>query len=273
MVNLFDGKLYLEKKKEELALKVHELRKNGLDPHLASVYLLTDPGSSLYTKLKQKTAQDCGITFSSYNISKKDPDKFIEIIRVLNTDPDIQGILVQKPSGKHDFEIVDWEKIVSAIDPKKDIDGLTPENLGLLSIGTPRFIPATAKAVLEILKFWDLEIKGKHIVIIGASEILGRPLSMLLTDRGATVSILHSRTDDISRYTKEADILISATGVPELISSDMVKKDSAVIDVGAPHGDVRTEEVKEIVKYLSPVPGGIGPVTIASLLDNLVTAI
>lgn len=273
MAEIFNGKIYLDNKKRELEVKISQLIAEGKHPSLASIYLSEDPGSALYTKLKQRAAEAVGIRFLSYRVEDKDVKRFVSIITNLNEDDTIDGILLQKPSGKHDFDINEWSEIIQNLDPVKDVDGLTPENLGLLSIGTPRFIPATARAVLTILKSWNYKLQGKHAVIIGASEILGRPLSMLLTDSGATVSILHSKTKDLQKYSCDADLLVSATGVTGLIGAEMVKQGSAVIDVGAPKGDVLTDEVLNKTAYLSPVPGGIGPVTIACLLENLVEKI
>ncbi|MBU2036479.1 bifunctional 5,10-methylenetetrahydrofolate dehydrogenase/5,10-methenyltetrahydrofolate cyclohydrolase, partial [Patescibacteria group bacterium] len=242
-------------------------------PCLASVYLSADPGSVLYTRLKGQAAKEVGIKFLSFKINSNNVSEIISIVERLNKDNSVHGILVQKPSGSNDFKNEEWAKIALSISPQKDFDCLSPENLGLLLIGNPRFIPATVLSVLKVLEFSKVNLNGKKIVIIGTSEILGKPLSHILTDKGATVSLLHKKTSDISNYSKEADILISATGEPGIIGKDLVKENSIIIDVGAPNGDVKTEEVLGKVSFLSPVPGGVGPMTIQSLLENLINSL
>jgi len=273
MTTIFDGKTFALKEKEELKRKVVGLSEKGIKPCLASVYLSSDPGSVLYTRLKGQAAEEIGIKFLSFEIKSNNVSEIVSIVERLNKDNAVQGILVQKPSGLNDFDSVDWAKITLSISPQKDIDCLTPENLGLLLIGNPRFVPATVLAVLKVLKFSKVELHNKNVALIGASEILGKPLSHILTDLGATVSLLHKKTGDISKYTKEADILISATGNPGIIGKELVKNDSIVIDVGAPNGDVRTQEMLEKVSFLSPVPGGVGPMTINCLLENLINSL
>lgn len=273
MTVIFDGKEFAEKEKESLKRKVKTLSEKGITPCLASVYLKKDAGSVLYTRLKGKAAAEIGIKFLSYEVNGDSINEIVSIVEKLNQDKKVHGILVQKPSGAKNFSSVDWAKITLSISPKKDIDCLTPENLGLLLIGNPRFIPATVLAVLKVLNFSKTKLGGKKVVIIGASEILGKPLSHILTDKGATVSLLHKATGDISKYTKEADILISATGNPAIIGKDLVNDKSIVIDVGAPSGDVITSEINNKVAFLSPVPGGVGPITISCLLENLIESL
>lgn len=273
MTVIFDGKTFAKKEKEDLKKKVNNLSKKGVMPCLASVFLASDPGSVLYTKLKGQAAEEIGIKFLSYEIGSNNVSEIVSIVKKLNKDNNVQGILVQKPSGKNDFSSSDWATITLSISAQKDIDCLTPENLGLLLIGNPKFIPATVLAVLKVLEFSKVDLHNKNVVIIGASEILGKPLSHILTDMGATVSLLHKKSGDISKYTKEADILISATGEPEIIGKDLVKDNSIIVDVGAPNGDVRTQEVLGKVSFLSPVPGGVGPMTINCLLENLINSL
>lgn len=273
MTVIFDGKTFAKEEKDDLKKKVEGLSQTGIKPCLATVFLASDPGSVLYTRLKGQAAEEIGIKFLSYEIKSNNVSEIISIVERLNKDDNVQGILVQKPSGLNDFDSVEWAKITLSISPRKDIDCLTPENLGLLLIGNPRFAPATVLAVLKVLTFFKVELPNKNVVLIGASEILGKPLSHILTDMGATVSLLHKKTSDISKYTKEADILISATGNPGIIGRDLVKNDSIVIDVGAPNGDVRTQEMLGKVTFLSPVPGGVGPMTINCLLENLVNSL
>ena len=273
MTVIFDGKTFVKEKKVDLVKKVKYLSKKGIKPCLASVYLASDPGSVLYTRLKGQAAKEVGIKFLSFKINSNNVSEIIPIVERLSKDSSVHGILVQKPSGSNDFKNKEWAKIALSISPQKDVDCLSPENLGLLLIGNPRFIPATVLSVLKVLEFSRVNLNGKKIVIIGTSEILGKPLSHILTDRGATVSLLHKKTADISYYSKEADILISATGNPEIIGKDLVRENSIIIDVGAPNGDVKTKEVLGKVSFLSPVPGGVGPMTIQSLLENLINSL
>ena len=273
MTVIFDGKTFVKEKKADLVKKVKYLSGKGIKPCLATVYLSTDPGSVLYTRLKGEAAKEAGIKFLSFKIDSNNVSEIISIVERLNKDNSIQGILVQKPSGGNDFKNEEWAKIALSISPQKDVDCLSPENLGLLLIGAPKFIPATVLSVLKVLEFSKVDLNGKKIVIIGISEILGKPLSHILTDKGATVSLLHKATADISNYSKEADILISATGDPGIIGKDLVKENSVVIDVGAPNGDVKTEEISTKVSFLSPVPGGVGPMTIYCLLENLINSL
>ena len=273
MTVIFDGKLFAKDRKESLANKVKSLSEKGIVPCLASVYLSSDPGSVLYTRLKGQAAKEVGINFLSFEINSKNISEIDSIVEKLNKDDSVHGILVQKPSGSNDFTNSEWAEITLLIDPEKDVDCLSPENLGLLLIGSPRFIPATVLGVLKVLDFSKVNLNGKKVVIIGASEILGKPLSHILTDKGATVSLLHKKTGNLSNYSRNADIVISATGEPRIIGKDLVKEDSIVIDVGAPNGDVKTEEMKDRVSFLSPVPGGVGPMTIYCLLENLVNSL
>jgi len=273
MTVLFDGKMFAKEGRENLAKKVKYLSDKGIEPCLASVFLSSDPGSVLYTRLKGQAAKEIGIKFLSFEIKNKNVSEVVSIINKLNIDTNVHGILAQKPSGNNDFTNKEWAKIALSISPQKDIDCLSPENLGLLLIGNPRFIPATVLGVLKVLEYSKTNLSGKRIVLVGASEILGKPLSHILTDKGATVSLLHKATADISNYSKEADILISATGNPGIIGKDIIKENSIVIDVGAPNGDVKTEEVLEKVSFLSPVPGGVGPMTIFCLLESLVNSL
>ena len=268
----FDGKEHSKVKMIGLAARAEKLRQKGKMPVLASVFVASDKGSALYTKLKGKAAESIGIEFKSYKVNKKEVDDIISLVKHLNTDPEIDGILIQKPSGKEVFAKKDWVRIVSTLATKKDVDGLTPENLGLLSMGLPRFVPATVKATLEVLDSWEIGVEGKQVVIIGASEILGKPLSMILTSKGATVSLLNSKTKDISSFTHEAKIVISAAGVPDLIGPDHLSNGVVLIDVGAPKGDVRMDAYGK-ASHVSPVPGGVGPVTISCLLENLIVSL
>jgi len=273
MTVIFDGRTFVKSEKGLLRKKVESLKKKGVNPCLASIFLNTDPGSVLYTRLKSQAAEDLGIKFLSFEIDFKHTREILKLIDKVNKNDSIHGLLVQKPSGSNDFSVFDWARISLAISPSKDIDCLTPENLGLLMIGRPRFLPATVSAVLKVIKSTNVDLKGKKVVIIGASEILGKPLSHILTDQGSTVTLLHKLTEDLSTYTKKADILISATGQTGIVGKKLVKRGSIVIDVGAPKGDVMTKKVLSKVSFISPVPGGVGPMTVNCLLENLINSL
>jgi len=202
MTVIFDGKTFVKGKKADLVKKVKYLSEKGIKPCLASVYLSADPGSVLYTRLKGEAARKAGIKFLSFKINSNNVSEIISIVERLNKDNSVQGILVQKPSGSNDFKNEEWAKIALSISPQKDVDCLSPENLGLLLIGTPKFIPATVLSVLKVLEFSKVDLNGKKIVIIGTSEILGKPLSHILTDKGATVSLLHKAR---SRYSNKCN--------------------------------------------------------------------
>lgn len=269
---IFDGREYAKRKTQNVKLRVEILLKKGVKPTLATVYLPTDAGSALYTKIKGEAARGVGMNFVAREIQDpKDVDAIVSQVADLSSDSSVHGIIVQKPSGKNDYPRDVWLRIVLALSPRKDVDGLTPENLGMVMLGKPRFVPATVKAVLEALRWGKVEVAGKGVVIVGRSEILGKPLATLLTHQDATVSVVHSKTPDLASHTKRADVLVSATGVPGLIGARMVKEGAAVVDVGEPRGDVQ-KEVLQKVSFLSPVPGGIGPVTVSCLLENTVEA-
>lgn len=271
MAKIFDGREFSSRKKAELSVKVEDLKKRGITPCLASIFLVSDKGSSLYTKLKSQEADSIGVKFILEAVEEKDSETTVQLVKKLNEDPSVHGILVQKPSGENDYSEEDWFNIVSSINPKKDVDGLTPNSLGNLTLGRPTFIPATVKAVLSVIAESRTDLESRNVVILGASEILGKPLSMILTDRGATVSMLHSKSKDIQYYLDKADILISATGSPGIVNSEMVKSGSVVIDVGSPKGDILVDKnLLNKVSFLSAVPGGVGPVTVISLLENLI---
>ncbi|MDO8503490.1 MAG: bifunctional 5,10-methylenetetrahydrofolate dehydrogenase/5,10-methenyltetrahydrofolate cyclohydrolase [bacterium] len=273
MTIIFDGREFVRRKNEETRRRVEDLIKKGVKPTLVSIFSPSDAGSALYTKIKKDAAQALGIQFRAKEIEDAhDPDSIISEIEKINNDSKVHGILVQKPSGENDFSKEDWSRIISTLSPKKDVDGLTPENLGLIDLGTPRFFPATAAAVLAILEESKIVIRGSNVVIVGVSEILGKPLAAELTERRATVTTTHRGTRDLAGVIKRADILVSATGTPNLIKGDMVKSGVVVIDVGAPKGDVLFQEVKDIASFITPVPGGVGPVTVSCLLENTVLA-
>lgn len=283
MTVIFDGKKFAHHLENELREKADGLRKKGVVPKMVSILADNSPESSLYVSLKEKFAQRIGVGFEIHRFleaEENQTERVIEDIKKANNNPLIQGIMIQLPAPNS-------EKIISAIAPEKDIDCLTPENLGLVLEGRPRFLPATVKAVLEIIKRIDgfmsedeekKFLAGRDICIVGASIIVGKPLAIILSDFGGTVTLCRSTTRSLVEYTKRADILISATGSPELISGQMIKNGAAVIDVGISKllregkyrvvGDV-AKTAYEVASFLTPVPGGVGPVTVACLFENL----
>lgn len=263
---VFDGNVEAE---EVLQLVKQRMGKLGFVPKLVSFYKPDDMGSALYTRIKRRKAQDVGIEFEGVEIFRgKDVPS---LVKKASLDSGVCGILVQHPSGEFAFSEEDWRAMVDAISPKKDVDGLREDS---------PFVPATVKAVLVALRVAGFSFVGHRtalgfaklrVVVVGATGMVGRPLVKVLEDSGAKVIGLDVDTQDLGYQTKRADVLVSATGVPGLIKAGMVKPGAVVIDVGAPKGDV-SKNVKEVASFVTPVPGGIGPVTVACLLENVVEA-
>ena len=266
MVIIFDGRVFAESKKKLLRSKVDNLLKHGVTPALGSIYSDRDPGSVLYTRIKVKAAEEIGAKFFAVAVAEKEIAKIIKIVKSFNTDPKIYGLMVQHPSHKEDVISYNWVKIIGAINPKKDVDGLTEKS---------PYTSATVKAVLTILDYAEkvlkIDLKGKKFVVIGDRGMVGRPLITELVGMRYEVRGCNSETKNMGQVTQNADILISAAGKPGLIKKDMVKEDVVIIDVGSPRGDV-DPEVARRVKFITPVPGGVGPVTVVCLLENLVEA-
>tara|TARA_Y100000590_G_scaffold470189_1_gene662638 strand:- start:2479 stop:3372 length:894 start_codon:yes stop_codon:yes gene_type:complete len=284
---IISGKETAASIRENLNKRVMELRESEITPGLAVVLVGDDPASKAYVGMKDKAATEIGIYSRQITLSKDvNEDELLGVISGLNSDPDIHGILVQLPLPVH----IDESKILMAIDPDKDVDGFHPINVGLLATGDKDVLaPCTPQGVIEMLMRNGHDPAGKHVVIVGRSNIVGRPLASLLLRKvsggNATVTVAHSRTPDLGNVTQKADILVVAIGIPEFIKRDMVKPGAVVIDVGinrvedAKHergyrltGDVHFDEVKEVASAISPVPGGMGPMTIAMLLSNTVDA-
>lgn len=273
MNQLIDGKQIAEKIKSEIKNDVKILREK---PKLAVILAGKNPASKLYVSKKRDACQEAGIECKVHNLSEQVvQESIISLIEKLNEDKTVDGIMVQLPLPNG----IDETAVLEAISPEKDVDGLTTASLGKLAIGDETFAPATAKGVIELLERENVKIKGKHAVIIGRSNIVGKPLALMLLNRHATVTICHSHSRPIDKYTKEADILITAVGKPDLIKKDMVKREAVVIDVGIAKkkdgsvtGDVDFEKVKEKASKITPVPGGVGPMTIAMLMRNVVEA-
>ena len=278
---LIDGKKIAAEMKQEIAAKVAELKRNGgKAPHLAAVLVGHDGGSETYVAYKIKDCEEVG--FKSSLIRYEDDvteEELLAKVQELNEDSDLDGFIVQLPLPSHISE----QKVIEAISPAKDVDGFHPQNVGRMVIGLPSFVSATPFGIVELLNRYKIDMNGKNCVIIGRSNIVGRPLSVLLSQKAvnATVTVAHSRTKNLKELCSNADILIAAIGVPEFVKGDMVKQGAVVVDVGTTRiksevtrsgwklkGDVLFEEVAPKCSYITPVPGGVGPMTRVSLLHN-----
>lgn len=269
MTVILDGKKLSTRILDALTNKLSKL---DVKPHLTVILVGEDPASELYVGLKKKTAEKIGIKSTVITYPQNvDEETLISKITELNNNKEVDAILVQLPLPKHLNSI----NIIQAISPKKDADGINPENIGKISIGTePYAYPCTPKGILTLLDEYNIKLEGKHVVILGRSNIVGKPLAQMVLNRNATVTVCHSYTENTSDITKTADILISAVGKYKIIKKDMIKNNSVIIDVGTSKingktfGDVDFENIFESVSYITPVPGGIGPMTIASLMGN-----
>lgn len=285
MVQLLDGKTLAIQIKEEIANEVRQLTQSGKrPPHLAAILVGDDGASQTYVANKEKSSHEVGFTSSVYRYpSNTSEEKLIESIQFLNNDEDIDGFIVQLPLPKH----INEQHIINAISPDKDVDGFTPINIGRMVLGEPCFVPATPMGICTLLQRFNLETAGKHCVVVGRSNIVGTPVANLLSRKGidCTVTLCHSRTTNLKEITRQADILVVAIGKPEFITADMVKEGAVVIDVGIHRipdsskksgyrllGDVKHDEVDSLCSYVTPVPGGVGPLTIVSLLQNTLKA-
>ena len=273
MAELIDGKKISQDLKDEVKEKVAELKAKGIEVTLAVILVGNDPASTVYVGNKKKACEYTGINSRSFELPEETTqEELMKLIKDLNEDDSVNGILVQLPLPKH----LDEDKVIRAISPDKDVDGFHPMNLGSLVMGNNRIVACTPKGIMMILKETGVDLTGKTAVVVGRSVIVGKPISQLLLNANATVITCHSKTVDLKKYTKMADILVVAAGVPHLVTEDMVKKGSIVIDVGINRidgkivGDVDTENVKKVAKYITPVPGGVGITTVVSLLGNLI---
>ncbi|MGA7228221.1 MAG: bifunctional methylenetetrahydrofolate dehydrogenase/methenyltetrahydrofolate cyclohydrolase FolD [Acidimicrobiia bacterium] len=271
---IMDGRALAQEVKDEVAAAVSEL---DYRPGLATVLVGDDPASHTYVRGKRRDAEQVGIDSIHHELPSDVAQEALEsLVFELSSDPEVDGILVQLPLPTG----LDSEKVISLIDPAKDVDGLHPFNLGLLTLDRPGLRPCTPSGVLRLLRRYEVPISGSTVVIVGRSFLVGRPLSLMLAARGvdATVTMAHSRTTDLSSVTKEADILVAAAGVPGLITDQHVKRGAAVIDVGITRteeglaGDVDSDTVAEVAGWITPVPGGVGPMTRAMLLVNTLQA-
>ncbi len=276
MAVLIDGKKVSATLKEELREQVAKLKEEGVSIALAVIQVGEDKASSVYVGNKKKACAYIGIESLSYHLKETVTEKeLLDLIQTLNEDEAVNGILVQLPLPKH----INEDKVIKAIDPKKDVDGFHPQSVGALSIGQKGFVSCTPAGIIELLKRYEIEISGKECVVIGRSNIVGKPMALLLLRENGTVTVCHSRTKDLREVTKRADILIVAIGKPKFIDDSYVKDGAVVIDVGIHRnennklcGDVDFDSVKEKASYITPVPGGVGPMTIAMLMNNCVQA-
>lgn len=268
-MQILDGKTLSKEIQEEIRLEVEKLDKK---PHLAVVLVGEDSASKIYVNTKNRTCERLGFKSTVINFPETVSEEDLKLkIRELNNDEDVNAILIQLPLPAH----IDTNNCIKEISPIKDVDGFTPENLGAIIRGQEPFAyPCTPYGIITILKKYNIQIAGKHAVIVGRSNIVGKPVSLMLLKENATVTMCHSKTENLAEITKTADILISATG-KRVITKDMVKKGATVIDVGIIRnaegkleGDVDFENVKDVAEYITPVPGGVGPMTIASLMKN-----
>lgn len=284
-MTIIDGKETARQIRQEIAAEVEAMVAAGQRrPHLAAVLVGHDGGSETYVANKIKACEECGF-ISSLKRFEADmtEDQLLAVVKELNEDPTVDGFIVQLPLPAHISE----EKVTEAIDPRKDVDGFHPQNVGRMTIGSPAFISATPQGIVELIRRYGVETKGKKAVVIGRSNIVGRPMSILLSQKGidCTVTLCHSRTPNIAEVCRDADILIAAIGKPGFVTADMVKEGATVIDVGTTRvtdptakrgwrlkGDVDYDNVASKCSFITPVPGGVGPMTICSLMQNTLLA-
>lgn len=277
MAAIIDGKKVSAQIKDELKEEVAELKGQGVKITLAVVQVGADPASSVYVRNKKNACSYIGIDSLAYELDEKTTeDELLELIDKLNKNEEVNGILVQLPLPGH----INEDKIIKAISPKKDVDGFHPESVGKLSIGQEGFVSCTPAGVIQLLRRSGVEIDGKECVVIGRSNIVGKPMAMLLLRENGTVTVCHSHTKNLKEITRRADILVAAIGKPKFITKDYVKPGAVVIDVGIHRmengklcGDVAFDEVEPIASYITPVPGGVGPMTIAMLMTNCVKSV
>lgn len=272
MATIIDGKATSASIREEIKAEVVSLCGKGVRPGLAVIIVGEDPASQIYVRNKERACEEVGFYSEKYALPKETTEaELTALIDKLNADEKIHGILVQSPLPKH----LDEKRIVAGIVPQKDVDAFSEENVGKITLGTPRFLPCTPAGIMELLKRYNIETKGKHAVVVGRSNIVGKPMGLLLLGADCTVTTCHSRTVDLAKYTRDADILVAAVGRSKLIKGDMVKEGAVIIDVGMNRdengklsGDVDFEECEKKASYITPVPGGVGPMTITMLLIN-----
>ncbi len=276
MSMIIDGKAVSAKVKENVRDEIAELKKKGITAGLAVIIVGDDPASKVYVRNKKLACEFCGIDSYEYALpAETTQDELISLVKKLNADERVDGILCQLPLPEH----IDEKAVIDNISPDKDVDAFHPVNVGRIMIGDYRFLPCTPAGVMELIASTGVEVKGKECVVVGRSNIVGKPMAMLLLHNSGTVTVCHSKTKDLAEHCRKADILVAAVGVPKLITGDMIKDGAVVIDVGVNRlengklcGDVDFESAKEKASYITPVPGGVGPMTIAMLMKNTLAA-
>ncbi len=277
MAELIDGKLVTQETRKNIAAQITRFKEEtGITPGLAVILVGDDPASAVYVRNKHKGCLDVGMkSFQIEYPQETSEDTILAKIDELNNNPEVHGILVQLPLPKH----INEDKVINAISPDKDVDAFHPQNVGKILIGKYDFLPCTPAGVMELLAFYNIEIEGKECVILGRSNIVGKPMALLLLQKNGTVTVCHSKTKNLSDITKRADILVVAIGKADFVKGDMVKEGAVVIDVGINRkpdgkltGDVDFDEVSKKASFITPVPGGVGPMTITMLLGNTLTA-
>lgn len=276
MAKLLMGKEVSARIKAELKTEVENLKKEGINPGLAVIIVGEDPASQVYVRNKERACEECGIYSEKYALpAETTQEELLKLIDELNNKSSISGILVQLPVPKH----IDEKTIINAIAPNKDVDAFHPVNVGKIMVGNYDFVPCTPAGVMELIKESGIDVSGKECVIVGRSNIVGKPQAMLLLHQNGTVTICHSKTKNLAEKTNNADILIAAVGIPNFIKGDMIKEGAVVIDVGINRlenkklcGDVEFESAEKVAGAITPVPGGVGPMTIAMLMKNTVKA-
>lgn len=275
-MNIIDGKAVALNVKNKVKLECEALKEKGITPGLAVIIVGDDPASQVYVRNKEKACEECGFHSVKYALDANTTQQELNaLIDELNNDDSINGILCQLPLPSH----LDDKEVINRIDPIKDVDAFHPVNVGAIMIGDYNFLPCTPAGVMELIHSTGVELEGKKAVVMGRSNIVGKPMAMLLLHENATVEITHSKTKNLSEITSEADILVAAVGKAKFVKADMVKQGAVVIDVGMDRdengklcGDVDFDDVKEKCSYITPVPGGVGPMTIAMLMKNTLTA-
>ena len=276
MGKLIDGKMVAAKVKKEAAADVEALKRQGIQTTLAVILVGDDPASQVYVRNKRKDCEEIGIKSLEYRLSEQTTqEELLKLVRELNERPDVNGILCQRPLPKH----LNEAEVINAISPLKDVDAFHPANVGKIMIGAYDFLPCTPAGVMELLRQYGVSAEGKRCVVIGRSNIVGKPMAMLLLHDNGTVTICHSRTKELAEICRQADILVAAVGKAKFVTADMVKEDAVVIDVGMNRneagklcGDVDFEAVEPKASLITPVPGGVGPMTRAVLMKNTVKA-
>lgn len=273
---IINGKELAQQLKDSMKKEVSDLSNHGITPHLTVILIGDNPASKSYVNGKKKASAETGISSEIIELSEStSEEKLLNIITELNNNPAVHGILVQLPLPTHIAE----QKVIEQINPEKDVDGFHPINIGRMMAGKDTFLPCTPFGIVTMLKSKNIPIRGQHVVIIGRSNIVGKPVGQLLLNEDATVTYCHSKTKDLQQFTKMADILIVAVGKPNAINADFIKPGAAIIDVGINRiedgsltGDVDFDEAKEVASYITPVPKGVGPMTITMLLQNTIKA-